>query len=164
MSDIDFYVIAATQNAVLGVPLGAPPEAWEGALGGDFVDDVEKSLMRRDYGLVEISFTKRHGAWESVSVSLQIHRLARGLEDMVPPQLTQRYGEFSERVRFDRFHTALLARGGALEEVPDASPGGFGHFREATAGSSVYVVEEPPHSGLEPGTLWSIVASGGYRP
>ncbi|WP_406446409.1 hypothetical protein OHB14_45190 [Streptomyces sp. NBC_01613] len=159
MSDIDFYVTAATRNEVLGVPLGTPPETWEEALGDDFLDDVQKSRMRRDYGLVEISFTKRNGVWESVSVSLQIHRLAHGLEGMVPPPLTRAYGMFSERVEFDHFCTELQARGGALEEVADASIGGFCHFRESAAQSSVYVVKEPPHNGLKAGTLWSIVLS-----
>ncbi|MFF1381156.1 hypothetical protein [Streptomyces sp. NPDC058308] len=157
MPDIDFYVTATLRNEVLEIPLGTPPEAWEEGLGDDFLDDAQKSHMRRDYGLIEVAFTKRDGLWESVSASLQIHRLAHGLEGMVPLPLARSYGEFSERMGFDQFRTALQTLGGALEEVADPSMGGFSHFREATARSSVYVVEEPPHDGLEPGTLWSIV-------
>ncbi|TLS41834.1 hypothetical protein FE633_34055 [Streptomyces montanus] len=150
---------ATMRNEVLGVPVGAPPERWEEGLGGDFLDDVQKSRMRRDYGLVEVAFTKRDGHWESVSASLQIHRLARGLEGMVPAPLERAYGKFQERVGFDPFRTVLQARGGALEEVADASMAGFGHFRETTAHSSVYVVNDPPHGDLRSGALWSIVLS-----
>ncbi|MFD4630737.1 hypothetical protein ACFVYR_24590 [Streptomyces sp. NPDC058284] len=163
MPDIDFYVTATSRNEVLGIPLGAPPEVWEQGLGDDYLDDAQKSHMRRDYGLIEVAFIKRDGLWKSVSASLQIHRLAHGLEGMVPPPLTRSYGEFSEQVVFGQFRTALQAQGGTLEEVADPSMGGFNHFREATARSSVYVVEEPPHGGLEPGTLWSIVLFASTR-
>ncbi|MEV7193970.1 hypothetical protein AB0N81_19510 [Streptomyces sp. NPDC093510] len=157
MPDIDFYVTAALRNEVLDIPLGAPPEVWEEGLGGDFLDDVTKSHMRRDYGLVEVAFTRRDGRWESVSASLQIHRLAHGLAGVVPPPLARSYGEFAEHVHFDRFRAALQARGGVLEEVAGRSMGGFSHFREAAVRSSVYVEGDPPHGGLEPATVWSIV-------
>ncbi|MEU1022235.1 hypothetical protein ABZ366_09100 [Streptomyces sp. NPDC005904] len=154
---MDFYVAATLRNEVAGIPLGAPPEAWEEGLGDDFLDDIQRSYMRRDYGLIEIAFIKRAGLWESVSTSLQIHRLAHGIDGVVPLSLARSYGDFSRHVGFDTFRTALQAQGGALEEVDDLSMGGFNHFREATARSSVYVVKEPPHDGLEPDVLWSIV-------
>ncbi|POX51506.1 hypothetical protein C3489_19945 [Streptomyces sp. Ru71] len=92
MSDIDFYVLAALRREVLGVSLGATPEAWQARLGDDFLDDVRKGRMRRDYGLVEIAFSRDSGIWAAVTVSLQVHRLARGLERVVPPALERAHG------------------------------------------------------------------------
>ncbi|MWA12850.1 hypothetical protein [Streptomyces sp. BA2] len=163
MSDIHFYVEATLRNEVLGVLLGASPEAWEASLGGDFLDDVQRSRMRRDYGLIEVAFVKRNGIWESVTVSVQIHRLARGLEDVVPQSLTDAYGEFSEYVPFDLFHEALLTRGGRLEEVEEPSTGGFRQFREPKAQSHLYVTGETSPGDMRPGSVWSIVLSRGNR-
>ncbi|MEU9011370.1 hypothetical protein AB0D12_16625 [Streptomyces sp. NPDC048479] len=159
MSDIDFYVDAVTRNEVHGVPLGAGPPAWEEVLGADFLDDVRKSRMRRDYGLVEVAFIRREGVWESVTVSLQIHRLGRALEGLVPAPLESAYGKFSERVRFDNFCALLQSRGGSLEQVADSSIGGFDQYREVNARSSVYVAEDPSQAGLGEGSIWSIVLS-----
>ncbi|WP_371790085.1 hypothetical protein OG285_03075 [Streptomyces sp. NBC_01471] len=163
MSDMGFYVDAMMRNAVLGIPMGAPPEAWEAELGGEFLDDVRKSRMRRDYGLIEIAFIRNSGVWESVTASVQIHRLARGLEDVVPAPLTHAFGAFSECVWFDPFRVELEARGGRLVEVVDSSGRGATEYREAEAGTSVYVVGEPPVGDREPGSLWSIVLSRGGR-
>ncbi|MEU5953042.1 hypothetical protein [Streptomyces sp. NPDC047525] len=164
MSDVDFYVGATLQNEILGVPLGASPEDWEASLGGDFLDDVRKSRMRRDYGLVEVAFVKRDGVWESMTASLQIHRMARGLEDIVPPPLTHTYGAFAELMPFDLFHEVLQGQGGSLEEVADPSTGGFRQFREPLTGSCLYVTDESSPGGMQPGSLWSIVLSRGGNP
>ncbi|MEU7578292.1 hypothetical protein AB0B50_11875 [Streptomyces sp. NPDC041068] len=75
MPDVGLYAEAALRKTIFGVPLGTSPEEWESALGNDFLDDVRKSRMRRDYGLIEVAFERRSGLRESVSVSLQIHRM-----------------------------------------------------------------------------------------
>ncbi|WP_055701625.1 hypothetical protein [Streptomyces silaceus] len=159
MSDIDFYAEAALRKTFLGVPLGAAPEEWESRLGSDFLDDARKSRMRRDYGLIEIAFVRRAGSWESVSASLQIHRLARGLDEVVPRPLTDVHGEFSRHVPLDLFRAALQARGGELDEVTEPSAGGFRQFRETSTGTSLYVAGEPSQGAVEPGSLWSIIVS-----
>ncbi|MEV8014851.1 hypothetical protein AB0O76_00505 [Streptomyces sp. NPDC086554] len=159
MTDIDFYVSAVTRNRVLDTPLGTPPEAWEAALGGDFLDDVHKKDMRRDYALVELAFIRSGGHWQSVTASIQVHRLARGIQGIVPAPLEQAYGPFAPRTRFDAFHDALREQGGNLEEVKDPSLGGFRYFRETTTRADIYVVDEPPSEEFEAGTLWSVILS-----
>lgn len=159
MSDVEFYAEAVTRNEVLGVPVGAPPDAWEAGLGDDFLDDVQRSTMRRDFGLVEIAFTRRGGEWESMTASLQVHRLARVSEGVVPPVLVRAYGEFHGSLRFDELREAVRARGGSLREVTEAPVRGFDHYREARTHASIYVVQEPSHGGLAVGTVWSVVLS-----
>ncbi|MET8685875.1 hypothetical protein ABZV77_16800 [Streptomyces sp. NPDC004732] len=158
MSDIDFYVETVLRQTVLGVPLGSSPEEWENKLGGDFLDDARKGRMRRDYGLVEIAFVRRAGAWESVSVSLQIHRMARGLDGIVPRPLTDIHGDFSPQVPLDVFLRALRAQGGDLEEGTEPSSGGFRQFRETSTGTTLYVADGSGQDALlEPASLWSII-------
>lgn len=157
MSDIDFYVEATLRQTILGLPLGASPEEWESRLGSEFLDDARKGRMRRDYGLIEIAFVKRAGTWESVSASLQLHRMARGLDGIVPRPLTDVHGEFSVRVPLDVFHRALRAQGGELEESTEPSSGGFRQFRETSRGTAVYVTDGTGQGAAEPESLWSII-------
>ncbi|MFH8290836.1 hypothetical protein [Streptomyces sp. NPDC018059] len=157
MTDIDFYVEATLKKTLLGVPLGSAPEEWESRLGGDFLDDVRKSRMRRDYGLIEIAFVRSAGSWRSVSASLQIHRMARGLDGVVPRPLTDVHGDFSRHVPLDVFRAALQARGGILEELTEPVAGGFRQFREKSTRTSLYVTGKSPQGAAEPGTLWSII-------
>ncbi|MFB6833604.1 hypothetical protein [Streptomyces hydrogenans] len=52
MSALDFSAHVATRSDVLDVGLGSDPDAWEVALGGQFLDVPGGGLLRRDYGLV----------------------------------------------------------------------------------------------------------------
>ncbi|WP_405482222.1 hypothetical protein [Streptomyces sp. NBC_00009] len=157
MPEVEFYVDATLRKRILDVPLSASPKAWEDSLGEDFLDDVQKSRMRRDYGLVEISFVRRNERWESTTVSLQIHRLARGIEGLVPLPLRQAYGEFSESLKFEAFRIELERRGGALEDITDVPRGDFIHYRESNTTSSVYVAKKSPLGDAKNDALWSIV-------
>ncbi|UYM25685.1 hypothetical protein NQP46_29860 [Streptomyces albus] len=71
-SDLDFYAHVATRGEVLGAGIGAQPAQWEAALGTDYLDIEEADLLRRDYGLVELSFQKDDDAWPCRGVSLQV--------------------------------------------------------------------------------------------
>ncbi len=95
MTDLDFYAHVATRGDVLGAGISDPPEAWEAALGSDCLDDVSHGLMRRDYGLVELSFEEADGAWSCFGISVRIHRLSTGDASMVPPPLRNAYGSFA---------------------------------------------------------------------
>ncbi|WP_433452948.1 hypothetical protein ACQPXS_32740 [Streptomyces sp. CA-142005] len=161
MSELEFYAKAALRGEVLGVELGAGPEAWEERVGSDFLDDVKKSLMRRDYGLVEVTFAKTEGSWVSVAVSLQIHRLSYGLNEMVPPPIEFAHGAFSTHVRIHEFRRELEMQGGTLCEIADASRPNFVHYQEPNIGSSVYVVDQLAHTSLKAGDIWSIAFSVG---
>lgn len=55
MSDLDLYAHVAARGDVLGVGIGAQPAEWETTLGADCLDTEDGSLLRRDYGLVELS-------------------------------------------------------------------------------------------------------------
>ncbi|MFF4569273.1 hypothetical protein [Streptomyces sp. NPDC001410] len=160
MSELEFYVKAALQGEILGARLGTSPEIWEENLGSDFLDDARKSLMRRDYGLIEVTFAKSRGSWESVAASLQIHRLAHRLDGMIPPPVTVAHGTFSAHVRIGEFRRELEMQGGTLREVTDSSRPNFVHYQEPSIGSSVYVVNLA-HTPLEEGDIWSITLSRG---
>ncbi|MEV0484971.1 hypothetical protein AB0I69_30720 [Streptomyces sp. NPDC050508] len=157
MADIDFYADTVLRHRVLDIPLGSPPSVWEERLGTDFLDDLKKGRMRRDYGLVELTFAKKGEKWESVTASLQIHRLEGGGEGLVPSQLEYSFGQFTQSVLFGAFIEALRSRGVDLEEVSGAPTKGFSQFRAQGSQTSVYVRTTEPGEKPEGGTLWSIV-------
>ncbi|MDT0464447.1 hypothetical protein [Streptomyces gibsoniae] len=79
MSALDFYARVAVCGEVLGVGLGADPEAWEAALGATCLDVPGGGLLRRDYGLVEINFSPdqpgRQGQMSCFGFGVKIQRL-----------------------------------------------------------------------------------------
>lgn len=83
-SDLDFYAHVATRGEVLGAGIGTQPAQWEAALGTDHLDTEEADLLRRDYGLVELSFQRDDDAWPCFGVSLQVHRLSQDTASEVP--------------------------------------------------------------------------------
>lgn len=90
MSDLDFYAHVATRCDVFGAGIGSSPGAWDAAVGTDYLDDSGEGLLRRDYGLVELSFSDVEGPMSCFGISVQIHRLIHGL--FVPTSLTAEYG------------------------------------------------------------------------
>ncbi|WP_053699463.1 hypothetical protein [Streptomyces sp. NRRL F-5755] len=97
MPDLDFYAHVAARGDVLGTGIGADPDAWEAALGAGYLDDAGEGLLRRDYGLVELSFSDAGEPLSCFGISVQVHRLLYDLS--IPTSLTGAYGEFAPRVR-----------------------------------------------------------------
>ncbi|WP_157880169.1 hypothetical protein [Streptomyces natalensis] len=106
MADLDLYVEAVTRAEILGAALGVDVSKWSEAFGDDCVEDVRKSRMRRDYGLIEIFFERRAASCCSGNFS-SIHRLGQG-EHVVPRVLARRYGEFRSRAKFEDLRDSIL--------------------------------------------------------
>ncbi|MEV8554743.1 hypothetical protein AB0L04_33660 [Streptomyces glaucescens] len=143
MSDLDFYAHVATRGAVLGTGLGSAPDAWTAALGTDHLDDPGRGLLRRDYGLVDVSFAESGGTLSCFGIGVQIHRLVHG--PCVPPALTRAYGRFAARVRFEELRSAVLSLGGAVE--PDDLSGDVHRYRVPGSGAHVFVIDDPDPYG-----------------
>ncbi|GAA3861464.1 hypothetical protein [Streptomyces sedi] len=158
--DLDFYVRTATRGTVCGLGAGSLPTEWEPVLGGDYVDDARKGRMRRDYGLVEVSFLRREGEWRCATVSLQVHRLAWA-EDVVPRRLREEYGEFRTHVPFASLAAGIAEAGFGLEEVGDSSMHGFTAFRISETSSVLHVARTPPGDGgpHHADDVWSLALS-----
>lgn len=154
MMDLDLYVEAATRAEVAGTTLGVDVSQWSEILGDDCVEDVRKSRMRRDYGLIEIFFVRHAAKWRSTGFSLQIHRLNQG-ESVVPAPLSRRYGNFRSRVKFEDLHNSILQTGSEVEELERV--GECRHYKLPRSNASIYVVDEAD-AGLPVayGDVWSI--------
>lgn len=64
MSDVAFYASLIVNGEILGCTFGDAPEVWDSALGDDYLDDRRKGRMRRDFGLVEVSFQRVDQQWQ----------------------------------------------------------------------------------------------------
>ncbi|MFJ9410608.1 hypothetical protein [Streptomyces sp. NPDC101393] len=156
MTDLEFYVQAAIRAEVAGAALGADALQWAEAIGDDCVEDVRRSRMRRDYGLIEIFFERRTGTWQSTGFSLQVHRLGLG-KDMVPAALSSRYGDFRKRVEFESLCESILHTGNDIEELERV--GAHRHYKLPRSNVSIYVVgESDPALPVAYGDVWSINA------
>ncbi|MBX9359802.1 hypothetical protein ACF09Y_34885 [Streptomyces massasporeus] len=160
MSDLDFYARVATRGHVLGLGIGTQPAAWEAKLGTDFLDAEDGSLLRRDYGLVELSFQEEAGAWSCFGVSVQVHRLRRDTEASVPAGLRGAYGVFAPSTRFEDLAAAIAGLGCSLQPEPDedGTPEDMRRYRVPESGVRIFVRAEE-HAGRQAGEVWSLSVS-----
>lgn len=144
MSDLDFYAHVATRCDIFGSGIGSSPGAWEAALGPDYVDDPGNGLLRRDHGLLELSFSDTEGPLSCFAIGVKVHRLIHDLS--VPTSLTGEYGEFAPRVRFTELRAAILSLGCSVE--PDDLSADVHRYRVAGSGARIFVIDDPgPHRG-----------------
>ncbi|WP_381562177.1 hypothetical protein [Streptomyces eurythermus] len=143
VSGLDFYARVATRGEVLGVGIGSGPGLWEAVLGTDCLDDPGRGLLRRDYGLVELSFAADGGPLSCFGISVRAHRLVH--DQGVPPALARAYGEFTPRARFEEVRSRILALGCAVE--PDDLSGDVHRYRVPESGVRVFVVDDPDPYG-----------------
>ncbi|WP_225834436.1 hypothetical protein [Streptomyces sp. NK08204] len=113
MSGLDFYAHVATHCDVLGAGVGSGPGAWGATVGPDYLDDPGDQVLRRDYGLVEVSISDADGPMSCFGISVQVHRLIHG--HCVPPSLVREYGGFTRRIRFEELRSVILSPGCAVE-------------------------------------------------
>ncbi|MFF8394890.1 hypothetical protein [Streptomyces sp. NPDC016172] len=141
MSDLDFYAHVAARGDVLGVGIGAQLAEWETELGADCLDTEDGSLLRRDYGLVELSFQEDGGAWSCFGVSVQVHRLRWDTESSVPAALRGAYGEFAPSTRFESLASAIAGLGCSVEAEPDEDgrAGAIHRYRVPESGVRIFV-------------------------
>jgi hypothetical protein len=153
MSDLDLYVEALTEGTVLGVAVGATDDEVANVLGTDFLDDVRKKRMRRDYGLIELYFHREGYVWRCAGITLQVHRLA-GATDLVPAPLAERYGAFRPLVPFAEVSAEVRARGREL--VRESLADDFGHFH--LSGTTAHLTAVRDQCASEPSftEVWSI--------
>ncbi|MFE7901027.1 hypothetical protein ACFU3E_26695 [Streptomyces sp. NPDC057424] len=141
MSDLDFYAHVATRGDVLGAGIGAQPAEWETRLGTDFLDTEDGVLLRRDYGLVELSFQQEGGAWPCFGVSVPVHRLRWDTESSVPSALRGAYGAFAPSTRFEDLADAIAGLGRSVEPEPDegGATGDIHRYRVPESGVRIFV-------------------------
>ncbi len=115
---------------------------WEAKLGSDYVDDKVQTRMRRDYGLVELSFGEDKGEWSCFGISVQTHRLIWGEVSTVPVLLRTEYGEFAPRVGFDELAALITGLGYRIEPDNDATTTDIHRYRVSESGARVFVVAD----------------------
>ncbi|UGY92783.1 hypothetical protein [Streptomyces gobiensis] len=167
MLDLDFYAHVATRGDVLGAGIGTQPAEWEAKLGSDYLDDRSQGIMRRDYGLVELSFQEDQDAWLCFGISVQVHRLRQGDVSTVPAPLRNRYGRFATRVTFDELTAVINGLGYSIEPDNDATTRDIHRYRVPETGARIFVVADPDPYGYgevdpdepakqEAGDVWAI--------
>ncbi|MFH8564119.1 hypothetical protein [Streptomyces sp. NPDC017988] len=154
-ADLGFYAAFATRGEILGTGIGADPAAWEAALGPDHLDDPGEGTLRRDHGLVELSFSaaeKPLGRSSSrpfscYGISVQVHRLAHDAPTapLVPSALVREYGQFAPRVRFEELRSAILSLGCTVE--PEDLSADIHRYRVPESGARVFVIDDPDPYG-----------------
>ncbi|WP_395576848.1 hypothetical protein [Streptomyces sp. BK79] len=156
MSAFQFLVEVLKSGAVQGLGLDARPDAWEAKLGSGYIDDVRKGRMRRDYGLVELSFFKKGEIWQCFEVSLQVHRLAKDIPDVVPSSLIEEYGEMESRVRFSDLQANATAEGLQVAQISDRGRHFHSRFSVMESRAIVHVLETDSGDSLRRGDIWSV--------
>ncbi|MBM7173017.1 hypothetical protein JQK87_32415 [Streptomyces sp. G44] len=150
-ADLDFYATVATRGEILGRGIGSGPAAWEAALGPDHLDDPGEGTLRRDHGLVELTFSTAHApgarSCSCQGISVQVHRLAHGAPtaSLVPAALVREYGEFAPRVRFEELRSAILSLGCTVE--PEDLSADIHRYRVPESGARVFVIDDPDPYG-----------------
>ncbi|MFE5243203.1 MULTISPECIES: hypothetical protein [unclassified Streptomyces] len=120
------------------------------------MDDMRKGRMRRDYGLVELSFIKKGEMWQCFEVSLQVHRLAKGIPDVAPGSLIEEYGELESRVRFGDLQGSVTAEGLRVAQISDRARHLHSRFSVMESRAIVHVLEADSGDILRRGDVWSV--------
>lgn len=159
MADLDFYADIVASGDVLGLSSGCDDVRVRETLGGDFIDDVRKQRMRRDYGLVEFHFNRMGERWIVFGVSIQVYRLKNTDRSIVPAVLSERFGEFRSTVSLVDLHKAVGDRSVAPVMERERMDDNFVSF--LARGTKVRVHAEMKVDGsdvsrLIPGDVWSI--------
>lgn len=156
MSAFRFLVEVLKSGTVQGLGLEARPGAWESKLGSGYVDDVRKGRMRRDYGLVELSFFKDGGTWQCFEVSLQVHRLATGISNIMPSSLIEEYGKLESRINFSDLQANATAEGLQVAQIGDRGRHLHSRFSVMESRVIVHVLETDSGDILRRGDVWSV--------
>ncbi|MBM0224250.1 MULTISPECIES: hypothetical protein [Micromonospora] len=157
MPDLDFFVDVVVSGAVLGVGLTDSPDEVARTLGGDFAEDRNRAVMRRDYGLVEFSWARRPGAdsWQATGFTVQAHRLA---SITVTEALVHRYGPFGRQLRFTQLNAELNRLGYHLQEITDQADANYRRYWLAESRISLLVATTGYQEMIDAGDVWSISA------
>ncbi|MEU5902690.1 hypothetical protein [Streptomyces sp. SID339] len=167
MSALGFYTHVATHGDVLGTGIGASPDSWETAVGADCLDVPEGNLLRRDYGLVEVTFAlDQQGQMSCFGFGVAVHRLIHDRSPgPVPSRLSQQFGTFAPRVPFEELRAAIVALGHTAEL--DHTSHDMDRYRVPGSEARIHVIVDPdPYGsgapdpdGHQAGDVWSIGVS-----
>ncbi|WP_406043242.1 hypothetical protein OG799_04115 [Micromonospora sp. NBC_00898] len=157
MADLDFIVDVVVSGAVLGVGLTDSPDEVARTLGGDFAEDRNRAVMRRDYGLVEFSWARRPGSdsWQATGFTVQAYRLA---SITVTEALVHRYGPFGRQLRFMQLNAELDRLGYHLQEIIDQADANHQRYWLAESRISLLVATTGHQQMVDAGEVWSISA------
>jgi hypothetical protein len=160
VSVLDFYVHVVTRGDLLGVGIGSDPAEWEAKVGTDYLDVSSPGFIRRDYGLVEVSFQEDGNAWSCFGFNVQVHRLRLDGPSAVPGPLRSAYGAFPARTKFADLCAALTAQGFSVEPDNDSSTTDIHRYRVAQSGARIFVVAEAGASDTSrSGDVWRLSVS-----
>ena len=120
MDYLDFLATALVDSRILEIERGSTLTQVEVALGGSFVDDMDRRrrYLRRDYGLIELNFV-RDADWVASNAIVQVHRLVQSAP--VPARLLEIYGPFPSRIWFSELLGRIEDRGRRLNLASMAS-------------------------------------------
>jgi hypothetical protein len=139
---------------VLGVRPGTRRQEVEERLGADYLDDVESEFVRRDYGLLEVTFVPRNG-WECAFLTVEMHRTASIDEGLFPAPILQKYGAFDGRVQIAGVVEALQLLGVEVEKIADENSEDFSRYLVASSGCLAHV-QNNDDGLLRAGDIWSL--------
>ena len=160
MSALDFYTDVATRGDLLGAGIGSGPVEWEARLGSDYLDVSSPGFIRRDYGLIEVSFQEEGNAWPCFGISVQVHRLRLEGTSAVPEPLRSYYGAFPARTRFEDLCAAVADQGFSVEPDNDSSTTDIHRYRVVQSGTRIFVVTEAGASdSSRAGDIWGMSVS-----
>jgi hypothetical protein len=158
---VPFFVDAILTGRVLGIGPTATPDEATSALGGDYTENqLYEDAMWRDYGVVEVHWTRTSpmGPWLGHHISIQTHRLGDDDDpdwDPMNANIRDAYGNFRTRLRFDALQEALSARACVL--IPLTRPKwDVLEFIHPATGASVLVTTMAMTTGLDVGDVWQI--------
>jgi hypothetical protein len=160
VNGVSFLAGLAATRRFHGVGAGSTlAEVTAAVPGVDFIDVADKryGTLRRDYGFVELFFT-RDRRWTMVGGTLQLHRLAADEHRMADTWREHTGVDFPEYTSWRELREELDRTPGAPEfEVHDQ--GGHREYRAPGHTAAVVVVNDPEEErGHWPGhgDVWSV--------
>jgi hypothetical protein len=162
MTELDFFVDFATTGYIEGIGLHSSPYEWDRTVGSDFVDDVQKKQLRRDYGLIELTFWRTDGAWFCTGIDIQAHRLWWKTPDLLPAKLQKKYGEFPRSVELDKLRENLALLDYATIPIEDRNVSEYTRYhvpKTKVLIVSLSSVKSNNTDEIPIGTVWSMSLS-----
>ncbi|WP_329611697.1 hypothetical protein [Kitasatospora herbaricolor] len=150
-----------SSGKIFGIGIGAQLHDFEQAIGFDHVDDVQgrqgRRLMRRDYGLLEVTFDGEPG-WKCRWISVEVHRFSRsiGLIEEVRELTGVDFSQYTPWADVQREFERLVP---CVSIQPPIIQGGHQEFHLRDLGVTVQVVHDRKYMrGDFPGfgDIWSI--------
>ncbi|MEV5338570.1 hypothetical protein AB0K93_08790 [Streptomyces sp. NPDC052676] len=120
--------------------------------------------MRRDYGLVELSFLRLSREWLCTEISIQVHRLSSNPDPVIPDAIEDLFGEFESRVCLNSLSGLMAREGVHLASIEDQSRDWYSRFAAEESSAIIHVVSgaNGPVGDLHAGDVWSISISRDY--